>query len=269
LSYVTKNDIKVVRRLTGGGAVYHDGGNLCYTIIAPYDENVNNYEKFTKPVIEYLGELGVNAVFSGRNDIAVDGKKISGNAQTVFNKRIMHHGTILFDADPTALSNSLNPNKLKMQSKGIKSVRARVINIKDRISKLMTILQFKEGLAKKFLQFCTPYEFDENDLEQIKKLVNEKYSRYEWNFGRSPKGHNQFEKKFDFGVVNITFDTEKGSVENVNISGDFFSKKEIGELCKKINGTPFTKESVLLAFSNVSDYIVGADAQEIVNAIFE
>ena len=93
LGFTERNGIKVVRRLTGGGAVYHDLNNICYTVIAPYDENVDNYKKFTAPVIEYLNSLGVKAEFSGRNDITVDGKKISGNAQTVHNGTIMHHGT--------------------------------------------------------------------------------------------------------------------------------------------------------------------------------
>ncbi|MCQ2387046.1 MAG: lipoate--protein ligase family protein [Clostridia bacterium] len=117
LQYVDKNDIKVVRRLTGGGAVYHDLENICYTVIAPYNQNEDNYKKFTAPVIEYLNSLGVKAEFSGRNDITVDGKKISGNAQTIVGDKIMHHGTLLFKTNMEVLEGALKPNKLKVESK--------------------------------------------------------------------------------------------------------------------------------------------------------
>lgn len=268
-SYVNQNGIKVVRRLTGGGAVYHDGGNLCYTVIAPYNENENNYIKFTAPVIEYLNSLGVKAEFSGRNDITVEGKKISGNAQTVYNGRIMHHGTILFDTNPNALTNSLNPNKLKIESKGIKSIRARVMNICERLPKNFTIEQFKKGLEQKFRSICKPYEFNQNDLDAIEKLIKEKYSTYEWNYSRSPKASNRFEKKFDFGVLTINFDLEKGKMTNVNITGDFFSKKSINELNSILEQTTFSYKAVLKALEKVNEYIVGANAEDIVKALFE
>ena len=125
--------------MTGGGAVYHDLFNINYTVIAPYDETADNYKKFTAPVIEYLNSLGVNAEFSGRNDITVDGKKISGNAQTIYDGRIMHHGTLLFHTDMSVLGDALKPNKLKTESKGIKSVRARVTNIYDCLPVKMSV----------------------------------------------------------------------------------------------------------------------------------
>lgn len=269
LSYVQENGIKVVRRLTGGGTVYHDGGNLCYTVIAPYDKDVDNYRKFTSPVIEYLNELGVPAEFSGRNDITVDGKKISGNAQTVYGDKIMHHGTILFDTDPDALTLSLNPNKLKIESKGIKSVRARVTNIKDRLQKIVTIEQFKKGLADKFLSFCQPYTFNQQDEDAINKLVEEKYSHFEWNMGRSPKGKNVFTKKFAFGVLTISFDTEKGVMQNVSIMGDFFSLKDISGLEMALNGVRYEKEHLENALKCANEFIYNADGKEIANAMFE
>ena len=171
LSYTQTNGIKVVRRLTGGGAVYHDLGNLCYTVIAPFSESENNYKKFTAPVIEYLNELGVKAEFSGRNDITVDGKKISGNAQTVYKNRIMHHGTILFSSDMTVLEKALNPNKLKIESKGIKSVRARVTNVSNCLKNPLTIQEFKLGLENKFLQTAKKHNFTAEDIQKINLLV--------------------------------------------------------------------------------------------------
>lgn len=269
LSFVEQNGVKVVRRLTGGGAVYHDSGNLCYTVIAPYNSQENNYVKFTSPIIEYLNSLGVKAQFSGRNDIVIDGKKISGNAQTVYGNRIMHHGTILFSANPDALSGALNPNKLKMQSKGIKSIRARVTNVSDYLPNGFSIEQFKNGLMQKFLTTCTPYQFNQKDKTEIEKLVREKYSTYEWNFSRSPKATNVFEGKFNFGIIKIYFDIQDGNMQNVQINGDFFCIKPIDYLINKLNGVKYTKESILQAFKGVEEVISCANAIEIANAMFE
>ncbi len=267
LNFTQKNNIKVVRRLTGGGPVYHDLNNLCYTVIAPFNENENAYKKFTAPVIEYLKELGVTAEFSGRNDILVDGKKISGNAQTVYNDRVMVHGTLLFDSDVLVLENALKPNKLKMQSKGIKSVRSRVTTLKDKLN--MSLSEFRKGLENKFLTFSEPYEFSEKDLIEIEKLVKEKYSTTEWNIGYSPKGSMAFEDKFDFGVFKFTFDVIDGKVKNASILGDFFEKKPIREFAEKLNGIEFSFDKLKNAFECIGDYIDTAKGEIIVKKIFE
>ena len=268
IGYTEQNGIKVVRRLTGGGAVYHDLNNVCYTVIAPYNPNENTYEKFSEPVINYLRRLGLSAVFSGRNDILVDGKKVSGVAETVYNGRIMHHGTLLFDTDTSVLTNALNPNKLKMQSKGIKSVRSRVVNIKDCLKTPMSIEDLILGLKNVFLSVAEEYRFTEQDIANINTLVDTKYSRYEWNFGRSPKGEINFAHKFNFGVFSLTFDTEKGFIKNARITGDFFCLKPIEQLEDLLNGSEFSKNGVLKALSTVHEIISGADAKEISEVMF-
>lgn len=269
LNFVQENAIKVVRRMTGGGTVYHDEGNLCYTVIAPFDAEQDNYRAFTAPVIEYLNTLGVKAEFSGRNDIVVDGQKISGNAQTVYKNRIMHHGTILFDTDMSVLSRALKPSKIKMESKGIKSVRARVTNVKEHLQTPMTIEQFKAGLSKKFLENCDLYEFTKQDEQAINELIEQKYSRYEWNIGSSPKGKNLFSKKFSFGIFSLYFNTIEGKIADAEIKGDFFSKKDITPLADALNGAKFEKEELLNRLKGIGDYIVNANGKEIVDAIFE
>ena len=268
LSYVEDKGIKVVRRLTGGGAVYHDLNNLCYTVIAPYNENEDNYKKFTAPIIEYLNELGVNAEFSGRNDITVNGLKISGNAQTVYKDRIMHHGTLLFDTDVSVLSGALKPNKLKTESKGIKSIRARVTNIIEWLPKKMDVNTFKKGLIEKFSKIAEEYCFSNSDLDRINQLKEEKYSTFDWNVGKSPKGKITFESKFDFGIVNFNFDVVLGKIENAKITGDFFSKKPIYELEERLNGVPFDKKEVVQSLNGIEDYIVGATPIVIAEKLF-
>ena len=269
LTEAEKRDIKVVRRLTGGGAVYHDLNNVCYTIISPYNKEENNYVKYTKPIIEYLNSLGVKAEFSGRNDICVDGKKISGNAEVVYKDRIMHHGTILFDTDLDVLSCVLNQNKIKIQSKGIKSIRARVVNVKSLLSNDISCEQFLNGLYNFFNKSYSSYEFSKNDVAQIENLAKTKYQTYEWNIGFSPKGTNKIDLKFDFGIINLTFDLIDGKISNAEIFGDFFSNENSINIAKKLNGKRFTKQQLLLAFSGVENYIKGATAQAIVNKIFE
>lgn len=267
LDYTEKHGVKTVRRLTGGGAVYHDLNNVCYTVITENKNGEYDNGAFTAPVIEYLNSLGVKAEFSGRNDITVDGKKISGTAHTVWQNRIMHHGTLLFDTDMNALSFALKPHKLKIESKGIKSVRARVANISEYLPNL-TVSTFMHGLAKYFKKSCAEYSLTESDIVEINTLVREKYSRYEWNIGRSPKGKNLFEHKFPFGVLSFSFDTENGVIKNAKLFGDFFSRKDVDELADLLNGVKFTEKDLLSAFARVNEYITGANCDEIVSAIF-
>lgn len=269
LAYTEEKGIKVVRRLTGGGSVYHDEGNICYTVIAPFNETENPYIRFTTPVIEYLNSLGVKAEFSGRNDICVDGKKISGNAQTVYDGRVMHHGTILFDTDPEPLSKSLIPNKLKTESKGIKSVRARVTNVRELLPVDMTAQEFYKGLCEYMSKDCEKYSFTDQDQKAINKLVKEKYSTYEWNVGYSPKGKNRIDGRFSFGTITITFDLKDGLIDNAQIFGDVFATGDLNTLAKELNGVKFSKPDIERVIENVGDYIKGATAKEIVENLFK
>ena len=266
--YVNQNDVKVVRRITGGGAVYHDLNNVCYTVIAPFDDKQDNYKVFTAPVIEYLNSLGVKAQFSGRNDITVDGKKISGNAQTVFGNRIMHHGTLLFKTDVNALDGALKPNKLKIQSKGIKSIRARVTNIYDHLKEKISPAEFINGLKNYLKEDNEVGEFSKADIDKINFLVKSKYSTFEWNIGNSPKGQNTFEFKFDFGVFRLDFDTENGLIKNAKITGDFFTLKDINLFASTLDGQSFERANMLKTFGEIGRYINGARGDEIVDRLF-
>ena len=267
LSFTEKNGIKVVRRLTGGGAVYHDLNNLNYTVITGYKDGEHDFMRYASPVVEYLRKLGLNANFSGRNDIEIDGRKISGNAQTVYNGRVLHHGTLLFKTDLKTLDDALKPNKLKIESKGIKSVRARVTNISENLPEL-SFEEFKKNLIEFFSDKTKRYHLTKQDIDRINEIKKQKYSTYEWNVGYSPKATNLFEHKFNFGVFSFSFDVVKGYIQNAFITGDFFSKKPIKEFMETLNGIKWEIESVEKAFKNVSEYIVNADYKEIVNKLF-
>ena len=268
LKYTSDNGIKVVRRLTGGGAVYHDLNNVCYTIIAPYKSEENAFIKWTTPIIDFLKTLGINAQFSGRNDITIDGLKISGNAQTVYKDRVMHHGTLLFDTKLNVLADALKENKLKTESKGIKSVRARVTNIKSYLSEDFTSQKFISLLINHLKKSYKQYTFTEEDLNNIDNLVKDKYSTYSWNIGESPKCTNTFTYKFNFGILTIDFDLVKGKMSSTKITGDFFSLKPISELENKLNGIDFTLDSIKLALSDANNYILNANGEEIASKFY-
>jgi len=261
-----RRNVKIVRRLTGGGAVYHDLNNLCYTVIAPKDSADDYFREFTEPVIQYLNSIGVKAEFSGRNDITVSGKKISGNAETFYKDRVLHHGTLLFKTDLDALSSVLMPNRFKTESKGINSIRKRVANISDYAD--ISVGEFEKGLVGFLERGKQKYELTPEDIAAIEKLRAEKYSRYEWNIGSSPKCDNEFIEKFDFGVLEFRFSLENGKIVSASITGDFFSKKEIGDFVAKLIGREFKKEELEKVFARLSDYIVGADGGKVIERMF-
>ncbi len=268
LNVAESKNIKIVRRLTGGGAVYHDLNNLCYTIIAPYNDGKTGYKGFTEPVIEYLNSLGVKAEFTGRNDVSVDGKKISGTAQTVYKDRVMFHGTLLFKTDFNILSDVLSPDKLKTESKGIKSVRKRVTNISEYLPNV-SFNEFRQGITEFLKKGKTERTFSEQEIAEIEKLKQEKYLTYAWNFGNSPKGENEYNARFSFGTIKVNFDTINGVMQNVRITGDFFSEKAVSGLEEKFNGTPLIKGELEKVIELVPEYISGANAKEIKEEIFK
>ncbi len=254
LPFVNKHKIKVVRRLSGGGAVYQDLGNLNFTFLVHLEKPINlDIKEFTLPVVKALNKLGAPAELSGRNDITIEGKKISGNAQRLFQNKLLHHGTLLFDANLEVMTEVLQVGFDKIQSKGIKSVRSRVTNIKPFLAKPMNITEFKESILKELFQGgeIKQYPLGKYDLEQINKLVEEKYSRWEWNFGYSPPYTIKNSRRFPGGKVELLLDVEKGKIKNCQIFGDFLSLQDISEIEDALRGKQYQSaviEEVLSKF---------------------
>jgi len=268
LDYTRENGIRVVRRQTGGGAVYHDGGNICYTIIDAFDSERDNYRHFTSGVIGYLKTLGVSAEFSGRNDLTIGGKKFSGNAQCVYKNRIMHHGTVMFDTDTSALTGALRPNKFKVESKGIKSVRSRVTNVSEHLADKMTAEEFFNGLCSYLSKGAEEYVLTPDDIKAIEALADGKYSSFDWNVGRSPKAEYSAEQRFTFGIVKASYSIEGGRLSAVALSGDFFSHGDVKALCESLCGLPFERSSITTALKDVGRFILGATPENIADLFF-
>jgi len=260
--YVEENNIKVVRRISGGGAVYHDFGNLNFSFITKYSpEFFHNFEKFTLPVIETLNEMGINAVLGGRNDILVEGRKISGNAQFTNLKSMFSHGTLLFDSNLEDVVQALNVKVDKIESKGIKSIRSRVANINEFLNEDISMEQFKEKIVKnifKDYEKLPIYFLSDEQWEEVEKLSNSKYRTWEWNYGRSPEFNIQKIKRFDFGQIDARINVKDGIIKNIKFFGDFLGYGDTEDLEKILIGIKYKTQDISDSIKEVNlDFYFG------------
>ncbi|MHA4764789.1 lipoate--protein ligase [Bacillus altitudinis] len=246
--YVEDNGIKVVRRLSGGGAVYHDKGNLNFSFITKDDgDSFHNFKKFTEPVIKALEKLGVKAELSGRNDIMADGRKISGNAQFATRGRIFSHGTLLFDSEIEHVVSALNVKKEKIESKGIKSIRSRVANISELMDQKMTTEEFRKILLSYIFDTngdVPEYKLTEKDWDKIHEISRDRYQKWEWNYGRSPKFNLQHSKRFPAGSIDLRLEVKKGIIQDCKIFGDFFGVGDIADIEKRLIGQQYDRKTI-------------------------
>jgi len=268
--YVKQNNIKIVRRLSGGGAMYQDLGNVNFTFVSKKEDvEVFNFEHFTENIILFLNEEGVKAEFNSRNDLVVNGKKFSGNSQYVKDGKILHHGTLLFNSNLEVLINALNVSNIKIESKAIKSIRERVANLIDCFPKKISLDCFKNSLVE-FISKKSPleiYNLTELDDIEILKLRNEKYSTWEWNYGESPGCNVEKEGKFNGGNLKIYMDIKAGKINKIKFYGDFFASKNIEDLEKMFIGKKLIKEEIEEASKDSSIYINDMDSDWLSNFI--
>ena len=271
--YVKEHDIQVVRRMSGGGTVFHDMGNVNFTFIVNSGDDFNNYRRFCEPVIGFLKTLGVTATLSGRNDILVDDKKISGNAQYMYKNRVMHHGTLLYAASQDRISEALKVSEDKIKSKGIKSVRSRVTNIGSHMETPISVEEFVEKFVDymvKNIPDCKYYDLAQHEAE-IRKLREEKYATWEWNYGYSPKYEFVRKKRFDAGCVEVHMDIAGTSeIKDIKFYGDFFSKVPVTELEQKLQGLRHEAGAIEKALedTDVSQYIAGITKEDFMTLLF-
>ncbi|NMM53895.1 lipoate--protein ligase [Paenibacillus aquistagni] len=274
IDYVKEQDIKVVRRLSGGGAVYHDTGNLNFSFLTKDDgESFHNFRKFTQPVIDMLQSLGVDAELSGRNDIQVGERKISGNAQFSTRGRMFSHGTLLFDSQMEHVASALKVKQIKIESKSTKSVRARVANIAEFMKAPMTIEEFRATLLRHIFGMepdqVPQYKLTEADWAKIKEISEERYMNWDWNYGHSPKFNVQNAKKFPGGIIDVRLDVKDGRIELAKIYGDFFGIGEVSDVEAMLTGIRFQEQAIreALAALDMKHYFGNVEKDDFVDLL--
>lgn len=293
--YVKDHNIKVVRRLTGGGAVFHDLGNINFTFIQERIQEEDTsamFRRYTSPILEALNSLGVKAYLEGRNDLLIDGKKFSGNAVCIWKNRVLQHGTLLFDSSMNDLSSALKSRPEKFIGKAVKSTRSRVTNIKEHLNNLdrsslpgslpwqgagnPDVLWFMNFLGDYVCSHwngrekAIKYELSKADNDAVETLKSIKYSTDCWNFGTSPEYSLSNIRKFSGGILEFYFTVDEGIITDLNVRGDYFFTAQTEEFIKKMIGTMHTKEAITKKVSalNTDAYFANINSDDIVNMFF-
>ncbi|MBE9389133.1 lipoate--protein ligase [Vagococcus salmoninarum] len=278
--YVEEKGIHVVRRLSGGGAVYHDFGNLNFSFIMPDDGNsFRDFAKVTQPIIDALHAMGVEgAQLKGRNDLVIGEKKFSGNAMYATNGRMFAHGTIMFDSDVNEVVNALKVRKDKIESKGIKSIRSRVTNIKPFLAdeyQNMSTVDFRQAILLRIfgvesVEDVKVYDLTEADWEKINEISDTYYRNWDWNYGRSPEFDLVRRQRFAIGSVEAKMNVAGGVINEIRLFGDFFGLGEIADVEKILQGTRYEKAAIAQAVAkiDIKKYFGNIEEADLVNLLY-
>ena len=271
LDYLKENGIDLVRRVTGGGAVYHDLGNLNYTIVGRSEDLERDYPEYASIMAKALQSLGVPATLSGRNDILVEGRKVSGFAKRVCKNRLMVHGTLMYNVDVDVLTKVLNPSNTKLQSKGIASVRSRVANLCEYLPNIPDIQTFSKQLEEILSHHYqdTEYQLSEEDLANIQLLTDQKFATWEWNYGRSPKATLTHSARLACGTVEIHLTLAENRISSCRFGGDFLGNLPATDLESALIEVIYDTENIEKRLSSftISDYFDGVAMEELIKLI--
>lgn len=269
--FVRANQIHVVRRLSGGGAVYHDLGNLNFSFITQGRQDLHNFDKFTRPVVDVLQTLGVAASLQGKSDIFVDGKKISGNAQYAATGRMFSHGTILFDTNLENMLRAINPRQMKIESKAVQSIRSFVTNVREHLAEDMDIASLRQALLHRIFDGddFPVYELTDSDWEQIREIATQRYMTWDWNYGRSPAFNIQKSEKLPVGKLDARIEVEKGHIQAIKIFGDFSGQQDVADLEKALIGLRYDRDALqkTLAKIDLTQYFGPLDKEALLDLL--
>lgn len=270
--YVSAHGIDVIRRTSGGGAVYHDLGNLCFSFIMEQDDFTNtDYAVFLEPVVKALEKMGIKAVVNGRNDLELENSKISGSAVRIYKNRVLFHGTLLYSSDLKILSKALQVKPDKLVSKGIKSVRSRVTTIAEHLPYHMGVLEFKRRLLDAFFEGeeRTQYQLSENEKMEILHLARNKYETFDWTYGKNPPADMEHSRRFTGGQIAVKASLRNSRVEDIRFEGDFLGCMEVKEIERALTGVVYQKEAVSHALEEIDlrPYFGSITREELVGCI--
>lgn len=272
LDYARQHGISVARRITGGGAVYHDLGNLNYTIVGRSADIERDYPEYTRHMQRALQALGLKAELSGRNDILVEGRKVSGYAKRVYKDRLMVHGTLMYDVDLERLTRVLTPPTEKFASKGIASVKSRVANLRDYLPGFADIAAFGQALEQHLsCQYRDEeYRLTEVQLSEIRAIARDKFATTDWLYGRSPSNVIAYTKRLPCGNITVHMDIKRGCIAQCAITGDFLGNRPIATIESLLQGCLYERTALQqrLASITMQDYLDGTDADTFINLLF-
>lgn len=245
MDYVKANKVNVVRRVTGGGTIYTDMNGWQFSFITKNSQDKHlDFAYFTQPIIDALASLGIHAELSGRNDLLIDGRKFSGNAQYKTKKVNLHHGSLLFNTTIEHMVRALNVADEKLISKGIKSVKSRVTNISEHMTDQITSEAFRDLMLTYLTKEMTTYTLSPSDIDRINQIKSEQFDTWAWNYGRSPKFNLTKEHRYTGGKLSVCSYVNKGIIEEIDFYGDFFEQKDIQVLRQGLIGCPYEAQTI-------------------------
>lgn len=279
--YCKQHGITITRRLSGGGAMYQDLGNLCFSFIVPADrQRFGDFKTLVQPIVDALHEMGATgAEVTGRNDIVIDGKKFSGNAMYTRNGKTFCHGTLMFDVDTNAVAGALKVPKDKIESKGIKSVRSRVTNLKPYLKPKFQNLDtagFRDELIKRIYHVddlsqaqINEYQLTSKDQQAIHQIETDRYRDWDWVFGQSPAFTVKKRKHFDAGTIDARFEVQDGKIKMAKIYGDFFGVEDVRQLEKALIGKPYDVDAItkVLRSFDLNKFFNGIPTNDVIELI--
>lgn len=272
MPYAAEKGIKLVRRITGGGTVFTDEGNIMFTFISCRGrKDFRDFRRFTEPILTALRNMGVPAEFTGRNDLTIEGKKFSGNAQCRYKDKLLHHGTLMYTANTDELAKALKVRAIKLKSKGVSSVKSRVTNISDYLEAAPDINEFRSRLFRTVMAE-TPeaaiFRLSAQQWAEVKARSLRRHATKEWIYGCNPDFDIRKETKLTSGIIEVFLNVEKGRIQTVKICGDFFGDGDIGDIEQGLQGILYEKESIaaVLAGYPVRQYFGNIGDEELTAA---